>query len=79
MPEWVSTGLTADERWSLLVRTLEGYSDGVWSVVFLPDGKLIALRSDGGTSKIWDAALGKVKSTLEGHGDANDTVSAELC
>lgn len=74
-PQWVSTGPTADERWSPLVRTLEGHSDWVLSVAFSADGKLIASGSHDKTIKVWDAASGEVKRTLEGHSDAGETVS----
>ncbi|PWI64016.1 hypothetical protein PCL_00450 [Purpureocillium lilacinum] len=66
-PQWVSTGPTTDERWSPLVRTLEGHIGAVRSVVFSPDGKLIASASEDRTVKVWDVATGDVVREFDGH------------
>ncbi|KAM6504757.1 hypothetical protein FSOLCH5_015252 [Fusarium solani] len=67
-PQWVLTGPTVDERWSPLVRTLEGHGHWVRSIAFSPDGKLIASGSGDETIKVWDAATGEVRHTLQSHG-----------
>lgn len=52
-----------------LLRTLEGHRDAVLSVVFGPNGEMIASGSKDKTVKIWDARTGKLLRTLEGHND----------
>ncbi|GAM52457.1 hypothetical protein EBME_0920 [bacterium endosymbiont of Mortierella elongata FMR23-6] len=48
------------------IRTLEGYADTVWSVVYSPSGAQIA--SNGGyTVRLWDAHSGAAGHILEGH------------
>jgi WD40 repeat protein len=36
-----------------LLRTLEGHTDGVTSVVFSPDGVTLSSGSDGNTARLW--------------------------
>jgi WD40 repeat protein len=47
--------------------TLEGHKDGVYSVAYSRDGKLLATASYDGTVKVWDAETGRPLATLEGH------------
>lgn len=54
---------------------LEGYSDGVSSVAFSPDGQLIASGSSDSTVRLWDAAMGSCRSALEGHSDKVSSVA----
>jgi len=54
------------------LRTLKGHSDNVWSVVFSPDGKLLASASEDETVKLWDVQSGMELRTFKGHsGDVN--------
>jgi uncharacterized protein with WD repeat len=46
---------------------LGGHGDCVNTVVFSPDGKLLASASGGHTVRLWDTATGAVLQTLEGH------------
>jgi WD40 repeat protein len=48
--------------------TLRGHSGGVNSVVWSPNGKLLASASDDGTIILWDAVSGKPFARLIGHG-----------
>ncbi|KAH2583339.1 hypothetical protein KXV63_005929, partial [Aspergillus fumigatus] len=58
-----------DPTTSILMQTLEGHSDSVWTVAFSQDGRLLASGSRDRTIKLWDPAIGAVKHTLEGHSD----------
>lgn len=58
---------TAQKKLELVVQT--GHADAVRSVVFSPDGKLLATASIDKTVKIWDAETGQEIRTLTGHAD----------
>jgi len=50
-----------------IIQTLLGHSDRVISVVFSPDGKLLASGSFDNSVKLWDVTTGKELKTLSGH------------
>ena len=50
-----------------LIKTFEGHTDSVLSVVFSPDGKLALSGSSDNTLKLWDINTGKLLKTFEGH------------
>ena len=49
---------------------LEGHTNDVLSVVFSPDGSLLASGSWDKTIRMWDAETGALLRTLEGHTEA---------
>ncbi len=57
----------AQKKLELVIQT--GHADAVRSVVFSPDGKLLATASIDKTVKIWDAETGQEIRTLSGHTD----------
>ena len=57
------------------LQTLEGHRGSVYSVVFSPDGSLLASGSWNNTIRLWDAETGAHLQTLEGHrGSVNSVV-----
>jgi WD40 repeat protein/serine/threonine protein kinase len=50
-----------------LVHNLEGHTDGILSVAFSPDSKLLASAGFAGTVRIWDMAIGKETQQLPDH------------
>ena len=52
-----------------LWRTLTGHVELIRSVVFFPNGSMIASCSQDRTVRIWDVSTGALKKTLTGHSD----------
>ena len=46
------------------LKTLQGHTNGIWSVTFSPDGQQLASGSEDGTIKLWDVNTGDCLKTL---------------
>jgi len=68
-PEWITTKPIIEDHWNACLQMLEGHSDGVMSVTFSHDSKLLASASYDKTVRIWDVGTGFLQQTLEGHSD----------
>ena len=70
--QWVAAG---DSQGHVMLRLadgtvlpLSGHSDNITSMTSSPDGRYLAIASADGTAQVWDAATGKLVSTLGGNG-----------
>merc|ERR1712146_571578 len=52
------------------LQTLQGHTDYVNSIIYLPDKDQIVSCSDDNTLKIWSATTGECLQTLQGHTDS---------
>ncbi|KAF7967197.1 hypothetical protein HWV62_35582 [Athelia sp. TMB] len=56
------------DRWSAMLKTFEGHTNGVWAVAYSPDGKRIASASADGTIRVRDTETGEeVGLPFRGH------------
>ncbi|KAL4941177.1 WD40-repeat-containing domain protein [Aspergillus oleicola] len=67
IPKWVKGLPEVEESWSAMIQTLQGHCDGVGSVAFSPDGKMLASGAEDGTVKMWNPITGELQQTLGGH------------
>ncbi|KAF1967815.1 WD40 repeat-like protein [Bimuria novae-zelandiae CBS 107.79] len=74
VPQTVEVLSGRDIEWDACRSVLEGHSDEVNTVVFSPDGQLVASASYDRTVRVWETATGQCRSVLEGHSDLVNTV-----
>jgi WD40 repeat protein len=60
------------------LQTLKGHSSWVNTVIFSPDGQLLASASGNSTVRLWDSRTGASRNTLKGHSDSVNTVVFSL-
>jgi WD40 repeat protein len=62
-------------HWPSFMRVLTGHSDQVYTVVFSPDGKILASASGDKTVRLWNAETGQpIGEALRGHSDRVNSV-----
>jgi WD40 repeat protein len=74
IPVWIDVLPEVEEQWGACQQVLEGHSGVVSTVVFSPDGQLVALGSRDKTVRLWDVATGEPRGTLAGHSDLIEAV-----
>ena len=57
------------------IRSLEGHTDWVSSVVFSPDGQKVLTGSSDKTAVVWEAATGRQLVVIDGHTDLVNSVA----
>lgn len=67
LPTWINRLPQVDDSWSAELQVLEGHSETVTSVVFSPNGQLLASGSDDGTVRLWETMTGTLLYILRGH------------
>ncbi|KAI9778246.1 MAG: hypothetical protein M1839_008270 [Geoglossum umbratile] len=68
-PKSITIKPATGDKWGACLQTLEGHSNGVYSVAFSHNSAWLASASEDQTVKIWDASSGECLQTLEGHSD----------
>jgi WD40 repeat protein len=63
------------QSWNAHLQTLWGHLGRVTTVVFSPDGQMVASGSRDCTIRLWDSKTGKELQTLQGHSDLVGTVA----
>ena len=64
-----------DVRTGHLVRTLQGYAQGVMAITFSPDGALLAAAYQDYKVRLWDIQTKTLLTVLHGHTDEVDAVA----
>ncbi|KAI8633534.1 vegetative incompatibility protein HET-E-1 [Xylariaceae sp. FL1651] len=67
IPDWISLGPKVDMHWGNCLQTLEGHTEGVTSVAFSPDSKIVVSGSWDGMVRLWSTATGKCLRVLKKH------------
>lgn len=75
VPRLVRRSPKVDKNWNALLQTLEGHSDLVRAVAFLPDGKLLVSASRDRTVRRWEASSGEAFETHEAYSGSVDAVA----